>query len=464
VILTLHWVFLLFGLLVLAWNGLCAHGGRWLDRLTWLATAALFGVLVRDRVLAHEPPLAALPAVAWAFPLVHGLALLQNVATSRDRDVRLTDLPVFLYNVVMGVCLVAAAKATGEDPPGPSTSVLLFDHAVLQHLLGGGFLAGLTTLSWHLPVLVMRREPRTMGQVVLRLMPAVVCAFCVMILAGFHRAGLAAIAGFLDEPRTERAAGGLRVGVLARVEHEDDPARVPGDVAAWILPADHDGALPRPGRPLVLELRAPDAWTLALPPRDEIEETFLSGAERLARALSPEILLPFPSPDLLALPIWREPLDPDRWQALFLAARRRVDAASPDTRLGVRLASADAYTRDLYRALVDVVDVMGPRLQPTAGSGAAFAEDVLYAWRRWRERDAGPELWLLAVGLSPYAYGEQAQARFVEGWIARAGAEEDVAGILIDGWRDVGHTTGLVAATGRPRPAARRLRALLDGH
>ncbi|HZJ70432.1 MAG TPA: hypothetical protein VFF36_05825, partial [Planctomycetota bacterium] len=65
-----------------------------------------------------------------------------------------------------------------------------------------------------------------------------------------------------------------------------------------------------------------------------------------------------------------------------------------------------------------------------------------------------PALWVLAAGLSPLAYGEAAQARFLEGCIARASARDDVEGLLVEGGRDRGHTLGLLRPDGSPREAA----------
>ena len=55
--------------------------------------------------------------------------------------------------------------------------------------------------------------------------------------------------------------------------------------------------------------------------------------------------------------------------------------------------------------------------------------------------------------MSPLAFGHGAHARFVEGVLARAQTLPSLEGVLFDGWRDLGHTCGLVGADGRLRPA-----------
>jgi hypothetical protein len=68
----------------------------------------------------------------------------------------------------------------------------------------------------------------------------------------------------------------------------------------------------------------------------------------------------------------------------------------------------------------------------------------------------------MAAGLSPAAFGTRAQARFLDGCLARASAREMIEGLVLVAWRDRGGTLGLLGPDGEPREAAtllaRRLR------
>jgi hypothetical protein len=259
----------------------------------------------------------------------------------------------------------------------------------------------------------------------------------------------------------------LQTGVWRRADVDTDEG-VPGRMAAWVLPADHGGTgLTRPARPLALSLRPPDAWSWERPSDlADAQAAFLDGAERLARELQPELLLPFPEPDGEAVLAFGQPLKPAEWTRLFAEARDRVLAVSPGTALGVRLAGSGERTRELFVALAEVVDVAGPRLNPgglgrTSPDGPA-ADRLLAVWQTWRgEQPDPPALWILAAGCSPLAYGEWAQARFLQGCLARGSVDSRIQGVLLESWRDLGHTLGVVRADGTPRTAGVMLDRLL---
>jgi hypothetical protein len=420
---------------------------------------------VRDRVAGGSASLLEQPLIAAAFPLAFLLALGQNLGALRARGARLTDIPVVLHNVGVGACVGAAALALHGRDGDP---VLLYDYAVLQHLVGS-HLAHFSTLAWHLPVLVRRRDAQSVPGAMGALLGPAFCGFVVLMLVLFQREARAVVASFDGEPAAA-ARPGLAVGVLERPDtREQAAAPPPGNFAVWELPADHDGVdLPHDDRPLVLFLRAPDDWLWALPPRDQVLATFLDGAERLARVLRPAVLAPFPEPDGEAPLLLHGGLPPEEWRGLYAQAATRVRAASPETAVAARLGGTGAGSRLIFEALArapEVVEIAGPRLHPgsAAQGGPALADATLDTWNTWRtDLQAPPALWVMAAGLSPAAFGTRAQARFLDGCLARASAREMIEGLVLVAWRDRGGTLGLLGPDGEPREAAtllaRRLR------
>lgn len=463
----LHAPYLAFLALALGWNLAAARGGfeRWAVLPLQIALSAL---LVRDRWVADAAPWLLQPYVGLLFPLIFGLALVQNaIVWGRRGAPRLSELPLVAFNLIVGACVLAVSLAATGVSLGRPGDVLLADYAVLQDLLGHR-LAHEWTVCWHLPLLVRRQPPRTLLSAFGGLFPAALAAFAVILLVALWRPNATVIDSFDAEPRP-LAAPSRPLGVWRRADLAT-ASEPPGSLRAWVLPADHDGAaLPEvDGAQLVLALRAPAAWYHAAPSSAERSAVFLDGAVRLAARLQPRLILPFPEPDGEGTAYFGPEVGPDGWVAWMRRARTEIRAAAPDTRVGLRLAGLERPSRRLFEALAqagDAVDVLGPRLA-VGGPGrraAGFASEALDEWARWRSGvSAPPELWILAAGLSPLAFGERGQERFLMGVIARAEARDDVAAVLLDGWRDRDRTRGLIRADGSERAAGVALRELLS--
>lgn len=452
--------------LLLAWNLWAARPAS--DEKPWEKWSLiplqllLTAVLLRDRLQPGEAPWLALPAVAALFPLAFTLGLMQNLHAIRTRGARLTDIPIVLFNVFVGICVALSGTMLVA---GQGESPLLYSYSLVQSLVGS-YRAHALTLCWHLPILVRRRPATSIPAAMTQMIVPAFAALCVLILLFFHGKSGELLASFAREPELRRQRPELRVGVLVRADHLQDPT-APGGLTAWVLPADHDGAgLPAPDRPLVLTLRAPDDWYVRRVAVDEGRAAFLEGARRLAARLRPEVLVPFPEPDGEAVLVFDQPFPAAEWRELFADVKRQVAEVSPDTRVAVRLAGVGARSRELFLALADTVDVAGPRLHPggltDGGAVSPAADRMLETWRTWRgEVPSPPAFWILAAGCSHLAYGEWAQARFLEGCLARAAADDRIEGVLIEGWRDRGHTQGIVRRSGDRRRAGERLEALL---
>ncbi len=465
-LLSLHGALLTWLLVALIWNwraGAREGGGRHWERWVVLPLQVIAtGVLLRDRLVPHESSWLLVPGVAYLFPLAFAPALLQNLAAIRGRGPRLIDIPIVLANAGLLLCTgVAALSLSGTRLSRPET-VLLYDYSVLQILLGNSRLALVSTLAWHVPVLCPRRTPTSVRQVAVGLVVPAVCGFVAMMLVAMHAPAERVMATFAgEEPAPAHWDRDLPGGVFVRPASSDleDPARsahAPGTVQAWVLPADHPGIdLPRDRRALVLALRAPDDWALSRPDRAVALAVFKDGAERLARMLRPTLLLPFPDPDEAALIQADLRLTPGEWRAAYVEVAARVRAVSPETRIGCALSTVGEFTRGLYRELARdtaAVDVLGPRLQPggthegvsSHRSGAWWADSVTDTWNDWRrDLPPAPALWVLGAGASHMAFGRAAQERFVEGCVARVSERPWLEGLLIDGWRDRGHTLGI---------------------
>lgn len=488
-IVPLHGVFAAVLLLVLVRNVLARRSApatsRWWTRLPCVPLqGACLVVLVHDRVRFGEAAWLAQPWARGLFLITLAAAVLQNLATLRARGLRPTDVPMVLHNVLLFGLVFLAHQVLGGAVLGEDATAALRGHSLLQ-LLVGTPLAQTWTLSWQLPLLLRHAPPASLGAAALGLVPAAYAAFSVLVPLLFLGDARAVIATFEDEPRLAESApagavdatvsghgalrAGLRVGVFA---HPATSARSapqpPGDLEAWILPADHSGRnLPAPERPLVLEIGAPTHWNLRAPPPEERAPHFLAAAERLAGALRPALLLAGAEPDgesSLLVPVSWGPTD---WLAFAREARRRVRAVSPQTRFAVRLAGTGPRSRELFDVLVgagDAVDVLGPRLQPggQGRGGAGITDNILDTWSAWRaETTAPPGFFVLGAGLSPLAFGHAAHARFLEGVLARAHAIPELEGVLVDGWRDRGHTCGIADEDGALRPAGARLVEIL---
>ena len=509
---SLHGVLFVHLALLLAWNLLCsrpfvpeveagAHGAggaplaggasaapprAWEARLLLPLQLVLTLVLVRDRLAAPDTSWIAQHAVGWLFPVAFGLGLLQNLSAILSRGARLSDIPAVMFNVGVGACVTFSVWTLTTGGMGRGEEVLLYDYSVLTRLLAS-YLALLGPPALLLPICVRRSEPETFGALLGGLVPPAVAAFGVAVLVVFHGLAGDVAASFGYEAQLVGVPDRVSVGIVTRADVPGG-ATPPGRLDVWLLPGDHDGKglpprtpaveppaprrrptaddpgtlPPAPRRPLVVELTFPDGWRWSVPPDAEVEAAFLDGAERLAAALRPDLLLPFPEPDGEATLAFETERSPGAWAELYAEAARRVAVVSPDTRIGVRLAGTGRRSFDLFQRLSDVVDVAGPRLHPDSESGAGAADQILAIWRGWRsEHAAPPDLWILAAGCSVLAYGELGQERFTVGCLARAAADDAIEGVLLVAWRDRGHTLGLVRADGSPRRAALALERLL---
>ncbi|GJM21057.1 MAG: hypothetical protein DHS20C15_09720 [Planctomycetota bacterium] len=457
---TLHAPYFLFLAIVLAWNLWAARGARGFERWTILPLQlALTVVLLRDRFFMEQPAWLLAPGVALLFPALFALGLLQNGRVWRTRgEPRLTEFALLAFNLVVGACVALVAAESAGWSSGPKGAVLLADYALLQDLLGHR-LAHEWTLCWHLPFLFRRRAPSTLPGAFMGLFPAALAAFSVILLGALLGSSAHVIESFASEPQASPRVQ-IPTGVWMRAD-EASASAPPGALQAWVLPADHSGnGLPEVAPDtLVLALRAPESWTRERPEAALAADVFRTGALRLAARLRPRLLLPYPEPDGEGTAFFGPDITPEQWATWLQSTRAALREVSPNSLLGVRLASTSPRGRRLFSAFAttpDCVDVLGPRLSVggVAPAAAGFAAATLDTWEEWSaDLVEPPALWILAAGLSPLAYGERAQEQFLLGVLARAETRGGIEAVLLDGWRDRGRTRGLLRADGSSRPA-----------
>jgi hypothetical protein len=467
VLLELHGVFLAYLLLALLWNlsasaTLAGTPSTWERRWIVPIQCALTIALFIDRLRPSSVPLLEHLGVAVLFPIVFLLAVIQNLAAVKARGARLTDVPILLANAALLLCTALGATEVAGVPLSTKAAALLYDHAILQHLLGSP-LAHLSTLSWHVPLLVARREPQSIAGLLVRLVVAAVAGFIALMLAGMLPTSRGVLAKFDAEPRLAAVRGDLEVGVFdglsAGATDRTFTYRPDGPPLAEV-----EFGTPTPR--IIVEVAAPDNWSRTLPAPDAAIDALLDATETVARWKAPDILLPFPEPDGMGS-LLLGVRTPEEWRAMYVRAAQRIAAIAPGTRLAVRLVGTGERSHALFEALAaepSPVAIAGPRLVPASPEtgGPAAMDGVLDTWAQWRAAvPHPPQLWILAAGCSAPAYGEEAQAEFVVGCLARASARQDVSGILFDGGYDIGDTLGLLRSDGTPRLAATRLGELL---
>ena len=469
-LLQLHGVFLVYLVLALLWNLFAAATEKgkptsW-ERL-WLLPiqSALTLALIIDRLRPAAVPLLDHPLTAALFPIAMALGIVQNLAAVRARGARLTDIPILLANAGLLVCetLGAVELAGGQLPT--KAAALLYDHSILQHLLGGSSLAHLSTLSWHVPLLVPRREAQTIPGLLVRLLVAALGGFIALMLGGLLPTAREVLARFEEEPRVTTLRPDLEVRAFDGTGPNGDTStlryRSDGPPLAQV-----DFGSQRPS--VVVEVVPRTSWYFSPPTPEEAVDGLLADAETVARWGQPDVILPFPEPDGMGS-LLIGVRTPQEWRGFYERAAQRIAAVAPHARLAVRLVGTGPGSRALFEALAaqpSPVAIAGPRLLPGSPEtgGPAAMDGVLDTWEQWRaELHDAPELWVLSAGCSAPAYGEIAQARFVEGCLARASARPAVRGILFEGGYDAGHTLGLLRADGTQRLAAVRLEEILKG-
>lgn len=431
--------------------------------VSWFATAPTAGAALHD--------------IAWLWPLVALLAMLQALVALREGAAsRVVSLPFALWNTL--ICWVLTVRWLawlGVALPGwmliPGGATV-----TLTALLLGPASAALPSLPL-MPLLAPAYPPRARWSVPIRSLLGVGVSIGVVLVATEGVTG--------TQPWMERLESGQRVT-------ERDPSRF--SVGLTVLP-------PLAGPPPAAAIRRDIALADSLGVR-LIHVRLLPGISGAALDSISHVLEPWRRDSItrivVSLDQWNSPLSRTpkrRWRPAEVEAvtrRVRPHILVADARSLLEDAARAAATPSVVRrvrpatlvlaGITRVEDLSAPALEGlTRGeaavngfwltlrpdpSGAHGLDRRLAPVDGWLSTSASVELWVHAVPGLPLVEGELTQASGVHLLLAWASARPRVRAVVLDGAGDHLEVVGLRASNGRLRQAtltlARDLRTLIE--
>ncbi len=501
------------GLLALAWNVTYAGRIAQLRRAPrpLAALSGVCGLLVVPAFAAHLAGNSlyggrAGNSIAWLWPLAALLVLAQALyAVVRRFVTPFVGVPLLLYDVMVALVVVGRFLVErGVDPSAPLVALSAAQASVLGTVLGPAALA--SPLAVLIPLLVPAYPARWRLTRAARALLSVGAAFVAGVTVLELPRGLGVVASyapFAAERLSERPAGDFAVGVSALTPLAGPPPAlaVRNDVSLVdSLEVDAVAVRVRPGGTTfaaldslnrVLEPSRRDSALLVVsfeyapgdaPRRRADPAGFdarrLAIAERLVRALRPDVFLPAGAPyGESAERVGR--LEVDVWRAYLSAAAARVHAVNRRIRVAVAAGDYGPADSALYAWAASPaapLDAVGFTVRPSFAGGSGV-DARLRAADRWMRAagDSTPnnrpggapaavkEHWVFDVRAFPVVHGSASQAGTVWHTLAWATAHPELAGVIVSEPGDYADMTGLRAATGRLRPAAASVRRALRG-
>ncbi len=498
------------GLLTLAWNVTYAGRIAQLRRAPRpLATlSGVCGLLVVPAFAAHLAGSSlyggrAVNSIAWLWPLAALLVLAQALyAVTRRFVTPFVGVPLLLYDLIVALVVLGRyAVERGVDPPAALVALSAAQASVLGTVLGPVALA--SPIAVLVPLLVPAYPARWRLTRAARAVLAVGAAFVAGVTVLELPRGLGVVASyapFAAERLSERPAGDFAVGVSAltplagappalavrndvplvdSLEIDAVSVRVrPGGTTFAALdslnrvlePSRRDSAL------LVVsfEYAAGDAARRRADPAG-FDARRLALAERLARALRPDVFLPAGAPYGESAELVGR-LEVDAWRAYLAAAADRVHAVNRRIRVAVAAGDYGPADSALYAwaaSRAAPLDAVGFTVRPSFAGGTGVDARLRAADRWMRAADPAPndgapatavkEHWVFDVRAFPVVHGSASQANTVWRTLAWATAHPALAGVVVSEPGDYADMTGLRAASGRLRPAAGSVRRALRG-
>jgi hypothetical protein len=186
---------------------------------------------------------------------------------------------------------------------------------------------------------------------------------------------------------------------------------------------------------------------------------------RVMSRLQPDIILPAEDPyGAGAAAVGQLPLS--TWKAYFSDAARIAKAVKPTVKIGVSISSFSARDSALYAwasAADSPIDVIGFSLFPSPYTGGDLIAAERAADRWLRVTPTAKELWVVATGGYPRAYGETSQERVIWQALAWATNHPAIKGLIVYEAGDYGQSRGLRAPNGRLRPASMAVMRAIRG-
>lgn len=428
--------------------------------------------------------------VAWAWPMTLALFAAQAIhATMRRLVTPLIGVPIALYDVVIAAtAVVRYVGSLGHAPVDAALALSAAQSSTMGLLLSSAALT--SPLAIQIPLLAPAFPSRYRWTATVRALLALGAgAWCVVFAAQLPM-GYIAVRSYerpAGERMRERPKGDLAVGLRLFPELTDGPPplAIRSDLAltdsldldAIAVVIDPSAArlalldslahsidqLRRDSVLLVVTLGyEPDARERYRASPERYRRARIDVADRIARRLRPDILLPALDPyGAGAVALGNVPVT--WWEEYLRLTAKRVRDVSLRIRIGVSASAFTARDSALY-AWADSprspVDVVGFSLFPSFSGGESLNARLRVA-DRWT-RTSRKEQWVFAAGGFPTAHGEASQQRAILAVLAWATAHPTVRGLIVDGAGDYDEMTGLRAPGGRLRPAVVTLRRAIQ--
>ncbi|MCU0648251.1 MAG: hypothetical protein MUF00_09670 [Gemmatimonadaceae bacterium] len=501
-------VYLALAVAVLGWNVLIAgqiarlpRTAKWFSRLAGVIGLLLAPAIVVAIAVASYDGARTVRGVAWIWPLLCGLIVIQSAWATIGRMVSsAVGAPILCYNIALFVLSITDyLLATRGTAPTALLGLVAGRDTVLGLFFGRAALA--SPLALQLPLLVPASPARYRASATVRALLVLTATAAGALLVLEWPRGVGAVrsyAPWATDQLQERAASEFAVGVRLLPVLGDSPK---------VGPVRNDLALADSLDPqAVLLVLAPEAARgvaldsisriidvlrgdstriligLAMGP-DETRRARARGAqgtaerlaalERITRRLRPDVVFPGWEPAMPGVIVER-PMPPEWWRPYLVRAARTVRGVRPRTQVALSLSRLDladsvllAWAQSQRTRDTRPIDVVAAQVMPSF-SGAPAVDARLRALDRWLVRDiasASPPLplWVAAASALPRAHGDESQRVTLLHVMAWATRRPVVRGVIVGDAGDYEAATGLRAADGRLRPAVRTVMRVTRG-
>ncbi|MBI3569104.1 MAG: hypothetical protein HY084_12980 [Gemmatimonadetes bacterium] len=397
----------------------------------------------------------AVAGLGWLWPAVAALACAQSVTVLVTRAAPVaTTLPVVVWNAaVLAGAVVLYATRDGRELPVGAMAVAGAHAFALARLAGASALVAPWAVP--MPLLAGARRARARAHSASRIAVAAVALCLTVLVATEYPHALAETAGYdaLGEAgAAERGPAELTVGLRILPVFDGLPPAAPLREDLALADSLDAGAL------LVRAARASgaglDSLERALEPTRRDSTLLLASTstgddavERVVRRLRPDYLL----------------LDAREGERAVRAASERAHVLRPATRVALvitRFGAADSALAAMPAGPAGGMDAVSFTIAPALGGSLRDAATLATIDRWMKSAPARREYWIVAAA-APAVFGERAQRDLMRHVIAWATQRPAVRGVIVADGADYEEITGIRTATGRWRPVASDLAAIV---